>query len=346
MFKRMTRIPVWVFLITLLAAGLHGAEGGYLRKWIWSKKELKKVAAIEKKVKQETGDFGKIYVVDTPNWHVKTEINPHFTAEVAVFMEIFSSTFWEIYDFNLDTKLRIKPTIVIYDSKAKYMKKVGMSGSRGVFTHAYRSIDDDAFVRFHLYTYMQKDRLLNFKNCYLPVIQHEGTHAMLQTLMGKRRIPCWLNEGMATFFEFWDYHGGGKPAGRRRKDKKARHARLCVSYRKNELRPGIKRGNSMYPRLSYLLALGSHRRWDPDCMGETTRFHYALAESFIDFLMWDKKGRKVLKAVFQRLAKTGPRDNPDKFELITTKEIAKLEPRWYKFLANTWGINAHPPKKK
>jgi len=261
-------------------------------------------------------------------------------------MEIFSTTFWEVYDFNLDTKLKIKPTIVVYDSQGKYMKKIGIGGSRGVFTHAYRNPDDDVFLKFHLYTYMTKGRLMNFKNCYLPVIQHEGTHAMMQTLFGKRNIPCWLHEGMATFFEFWDYHGGGKPAGKSKKDKKARYKRLVVSYRKDELRPAIKRGNSVYPRLSYLLALGSHRRWDPDGMGPTTRYHYALAESFIDFLMWDKKGRKIFKNVFQRLAKTTPKDNPDKFELMTPKEIAKLEPRWYKFLKKTWGINAHLPKKE
>ena len=84
---------------------------------------------------------------------------------------------------------------------------------------------------------------------------------------------------------------------------------------------------------SYLLRLTTLKEWDIDNMGPRTGMHYALAESFADFLISDKEARKHLKSIFIRLTK-------DEKELLTEEEIKFLEPRWHKHLRQMWGINA------
>ncbi|MCX7934215.1 MAG: hypothetical protein N3A66_03035 [Planctomycetota bacterium] len=305
---------------SLLTAG----EGNYVKKWIWEKDELKKIAEMEKKVAFKDGYF----VYETDNFIVKTELGERFTAEAALFMEIFHAVFLEVFNFKTGSEVDIKPTLVIFKSAERYAQ-VGIGGSRGVFT--WRQAGEK--VEFALYTYMKEDRLCNFSNCYHPVIQHEGTHCLVQKLVGTKPVPAWLTEGMATFYEYWDYRSKASPSGNKPKDAEARKKRLTLSERKHYLRDGVRESGGQYPTLKYLLSLNTLRQWDVDGMGPRTGLHYAMAESFADFLISDKKGRDYLRLIFERLVK-------GEKELLQDKEIEELEPRWHKHLREVWGINA------
>jgi hypothetical protein len=294
---------------------------------MWDKKELKAIEKIEAAVEEKDG----YQTYETKYWIVKTDIDKRFTAETAMFMDIFCDIFREIFDFKTGCEVEIKPEMIVWDSGDKYMQYRGIPGSRGVFMH--QQDGKGGFQIFGLYTYMEKERLLQFKNCYLPVITHEGTHAMLQTIMGKKRLPVWLNEGFATFYEYWDYRSGASPSGSKAKDKKARNTRRTVSPTSRELRKGIQNYHGgQYPPLSYLTGLVTHKEWDVDGMGDNTRYHYNLSESFIDFMHTDKKGKKLIQDMIMRVAKD---ESP-----LTDEEIKELEPRWHKFLKEFWGINS------
>ncbi len=309
----------------LLACALIAAgEGNYVKKWIWEKDELKKIAEMEKKVAFKDGFF----VFETDNWIVKTELGERFTAEAALFMEIFNAVFLEVFNFKTGSEVDIKPSLIIFNSAEKDAQ-VGISGSRGVFT--WRQAGNK--VEFTLYTYMKADRLSTFSNCYHPVIQHEGTHCLVQKLVGTRHVPAWLTEGMATFYEYWDYRSKASPSGNKPKDVEARKKRLTLSARKHHLRDGVRNSGGQYPPLKYLLSLNTLQEWAVDGMGPRTGLHYAMAESFADFLISDKKSRESLRIIFARLVK-------GEKELLQEKEIAELEPKWHKHLQEVWGINA------
>jgi len=243
-------------------------------------------------------------------------------------LEIFHAVFREIFDFQTGAEYPDKPKIVIFGSAENYAK-VGLAGSRGVFR--FRTSGEK--VDLTIYTYMPSGRLNNFSNCYHPVIQHEGTHCLLQKIVGPHHIPAWLTEGMATFYEYWDYRSQASPSGNKPQDVEARRKRLTLSGRKHHLRDSVREAGGQYPSLSYLLRLTTLKEWDIDNMGPRTGMHYALAESFADFLISDKEARKHLKSIFIRLTK-------DEKELLTEEEIKFLEPRWHKHLRQMWGINA------
>ena len=120
---------------------------------------------------------------------------------------------------------------------------------------------------------------------------------------------------MATYFQFWNLNASGK------QNLKTRYSR---SFFRKILRETYRQKR---PSLSELFAI---EVWNPDEMGPKANRHYALGESFVDFMLSSKPGRKVFKRTFQRI--TGGQT------LFTPEEIKKLEPGWHAHIRKTLGL--------
>lgn len=331
--SRSVRSLVLLVLLSLFWSA-PAAHAKYYKKWIWTKKEERKLRDLEKDVELKDNR----HTLETEHWLVQSTINERFTAELALFMEIFYDVFVDSFGYLKKVKDTEKQTVIVFASADEFNAHNPMPGARGYYSPGSREI----------VTYMEADRLLTFGNCYHPVIQHEGTHALFHRFMGGKPIPAWLNEGMATFYEYWDYRSDGEPTGSGKDDLAARRERRATSSRKYGLRDYLRKNGQTYPRLEYVVSLNSHAKWNVDGMGPVTAYHYGLAESVSDFLLSYGSGRKLLDDVFERLQKAEVERTPEGFgvinaELVTKKELKKFEKRWWKFLLQKWGINCKKP---
>ncbi|MBN2712928.1 MAG: hypothetical protein JXR97_10945 [Planctomycetes bacterium] len=323
-------------LFTLVAfSASQAAAAGYVKKWIWTASEKKKLAELEKKVENKDS----FWTIESDHWICKSQIDAKFTAECSLFMEIFYDVFVNAFGMKKKPALDAKQTLIVFASEAAYQAKCPITGSRGYYSPG----------ELELVTYMEAGRLLTFSNCYHPVIQHEGTHALFHRFMGKKPIPFWLNEGMATFYEYWDYRSTVDPMSSGSSGKKARMKRLTLSYRKHFLRDWIRDSGGVYPKLSYVMGLNSYAQWDVDNMGRKTGFHYGAAECVADWMHSDKNARKALMTIFENLEKAEVGRDAQGYGIITSEllpaaEINDLEKSWHKFLSKTWGISGKAPK--
>ena len=267
--------------------------------WIWSKKDLRAIGKIEPRVTETNGWFE----VETAAWHVRTEIDPRFTAEVAHFMDRVDAALGEILTGVRDGKaVEKKPTVVIYAEQSTYERKFP-GGTRGYFRYDH---SPERWSEFHLYSFIERPAERTFKFFYTPILVHEGAHVLLRARWGIDALPEWLDEGISTYFQFWNLQQSGKA------NLKARYGRSI--YRKDLLR--AYEGGP--PRLAELLAV---TEWNPDAMGERAKRNYALGESFIDFLLASKEGRKLLRRTVERLRAGEP--------LFDEEEVVRLEAGWH-----------------
>ena len=80
-----------------------------------------------------------------------------------------------------------------------------------------------------------------------------------------------------------------------------------------------------------VITLDTLKKWNSDNMGEETSYHYAIAETFIDYLMSSKNRRPFLLKIMERLY------NNEK-PIITAQEQLEHEEDWLKFIDQKWGI--------
>lgn len=309
--------------------------GAYERRFIWTEKEKKQIEKLEKTIDKAGKNADGFYVYETPHWNLNIEISPRFAAEAAVYMELYYDVLSPILDLKEDTP-GMKPTLTVFDSEVKYQKAMSIPGSRGVFSYGFRG---EEFSKLDLLTYMDPSEgraKMLFEYAYHPVIQHEGTHCLLQRRVGAINMPDWLNEGFAEYFENWDLRAKTTLAGKTKADADARRERMVRSYGDKVLREYVQK-NQDYPRLSYLISLETSDKWDPDNMGEITGQHYKMAESFVDALLSTPKGREQAKVMVGRMMKKEPP--------VTEDEIPELELMWYEYLDEVWSVAMSPKTK-
>jgi hypothetical protein len=189
-------------------------------------------------------------------------------------------------------------------------------------------------IDINLYTYFERKAGNEpvFGDCYFPVIQHEGVHAMVMKIFKNKKVPVWLNEGLACFYESMSITSVNKMSGSTTSifDLRARQERTSRSYRPEQLKEYLKKNPTAPLNLKYLLDL-NHDTWNADNMGPKTGFNYDISESFIDFMMDTQEGRTLLRSMVK---KTLAGDN----ELMTEKEMVSVEAKWFRFLESRWKV--------
>ncbi|MCA8958912.1 MAG: hypothetical protein KDC38_00300 [Planctomycetes bacterium] len=299
------RLP-FVLLVVSLWTGPTDAQSH--KAWIWDKRDAKEIAKLEKAVTEESGRFH----LESESWIIDTEVDARFTAELALFMDRFRTAFDGLLEGLHDgSQVEGKPRIYIWDTKEEY-ERAEPGGSRGYFRYTY---DAQHKMRLTLYSFVDGAEERQFKFFYYPILIHEGAHCLLKSYVGEARLPMWFDEGVATYFQFWDLRASG------RQNLKSRHQR---SFFRDLMKETYLEAP---PSLAELR--GVHV-WNPDNMGPIANRHYAFAESFTDLLLSSKEGRKVFKTMFQRILTNEP-PLPD-------DELATLETAWHAHIRSRLGL--------
>lgn len=123
-------------------------------RWIWSRKDWSKITRFAKKIKTVQGYTftdvfdGKVqertyfkdrtfYVYKTRDYIVTSDLNPKFTAELAVYMQKFVREFTKIFPIKPHGKILSKLVVVIFNDRQQYKKILfpdpSANWSRGVF---------------------------------------------------------------------------------------------------------------------------------------------------------------------------------------------------------------------
>jgi hypothetical protein len=278
--------------------------------WRWSKADKKQLKVLAKSATQ--GESFP-HVVEGEHWTVRTEISVVFTAELALFMDRFFVSFGELLEgLELDPRIPLKPTVEVFSSNTSYVSAGHPAENRGYYTYKWGSAGE--WTHLHLHTYAAKASEKNFAGFYRPILLHEGTHVLLRRLMGKVPNAKWFDEGVATWFQFYDLSGSVKA------NRKQRYRR-SMFLAKGHLKRAVAKGP---PKLADLIALDDDT-WDPDKMGPIANEHYALAESVIDACLSNKKGAKIFKTVYGRL-------RAEETPHVASDDAGTLEKAWHKHL--------------
>lgn len=308
--------------------------------WKWKSSEIRDMKKDMENVKTN-GDGSFEY--EGPTWTVRTFHTPRFTIQVSRYMEMFTEIFNMAFDFQKESNLKdYKPLMTVYPSDAAYQEATSIKGSCGVFMYRYQTQGDKVIsADLQLATFYQSnEKEPSFdKEAPLDTIQHEATHCLLQKIFGTVNIPNWLTEGAATYYESWDIRKKISDNDSSPKNVKVRNDRRTHSWRPRSAQYYTKRRSGELPRLDYLTSLNTLKLWNCDNMGETTGYHYCLAESFMDYLMNSKKRRPFLYAMMQRL-------HDGQLPVITPEEQLEHEKAWLMFLEEKWGVAFDPNRVK
>jgi len=245
--------------------------------WVWNSPEIARIKQLSALVKADGGFF----VVDTGVWNVRSDISAMFAVELTCFLEIFEKQFLEVTQIKRDPQVKARLSAKVFAKEADY-RAIFNDGSRGYFRWRYENNDD--FTEFTLYSFAEKPEEKEFKAFYHPILLHEGTHMMLQRFAGTNKLPVFLNEGLATYFQFWNLR---KNLGENLLNRKN------ASFFRKLMLERLRTDKAYTPDLAALLKT-EDKNWNTDKMGPLAKFNYAQGEAFIEALATDPAMRGIL----------------------------------------------------
>ncbi|MBA3684252.1 MAG: hypothetical protein H0W72_03320 [Planctomycetes bacterium] len=225
----------------------------------WNDAQLRQIDTFAHAATHDDG----MWRVRTTSYDVASEIDARFTAELACYVELFTR--------EASGLLRLRPLarpvraqVIVYASRESYQAALGAPVmSRGQYDWTFPR---EGTPRLLVRTFVKgSDRA--FARFYRPILNHECTHHLLQLRAGPRKIPDLVNEGLATFLQFWDPF---------------RDREWNLTHRRSEFISDLDRARRE-SRLPDLCQLANCDRWDVDGFGVQTQTRYACAESFVGF---------------------------------------------------------------
>ena len=294
-------VTILLALVTPVGSLSAPNADGYVR---WSKRDRSKIRKFRRRVQAQDG----VYKVRSRYYDVVTEVDEDFTAQTARYMDKLYLTFLKLFKFPI--VVQVRPTVLIFKDQEAYQKRLGRdTQSRGCFWPRWTR---DGQPEFTLYSYIKFPYERQFSQFYVPVLNHEGTHQIVQMQAGRNYVPIFLNEGLATYFQFTKLHEND------RKKRDARSGFLAITAR-------AYRAKTL-PSLNSLINISGP--WDVDDFGPKTTLRYGCAESFVAFLITDKNGRKYLTKVYRAAISGKPVDG------LLAKDLPLLERYWHSYLAS------------
>lgn len=333
-----------LILIGVCALPLGAAETSRTRgkplNWEWKIEEIKELKGLLKKVtKNDDGSFS----LETDNWRVHTWHTPLFTAQAGKYMELFTAVFNKAFMLKGDRGFKdFKPELSVYANRKMYLEKSnGDEWSLGLCVSQW---DSTGAVQITLHTYYEHNSKKDGKEPVfgtkvpLNTIQHEGTHCLLQCVYGPMKIPYWLNEGAATYYEAWPLRAKISDDGESKEDIKARATRRTFSSRPWEMREYFNQNKkSDLPHLDKLVTANSREEFYCDNGGKLTLLNYDMASSFIDFLMSSRKRRPFMLSLLERIRERRGECSPAN-PWINDAELQEYEEQWLRFVIGNWGV--------
>lgn len=315
-WKKTLFILFFVFF-TILPRVVCASELAENLPWEWDKDDLRKIEKIEKKLDEDDNGY---WTYEDKDVLVKCNINPRFTAELALYMEYFFDVFPKVFEVPPAGKMLSKLHVYVHKTRSQYMAATGAPAWSGGVHIPKMYGAGWPVLELHGFPWGDSKEPDFCKDFNRGVMQHEGTHALFQRFAGKSRIPVFFNEGCATYFESWNLRVR-KPTEEERSERFKRGFHLKELVRKMEEYPGYK------PNLSQCLNM-DHGQWGSGEIG----LHYALAESFVDFLLSYKKGRRIFEDMVEETYKRVAMRVGTK-PLLDKDDIEDLEPQWHEHIA-------------
>ena len=251
--------------------------------WTWTPQEQARVKQLNALAKKD----GAFFQIDTGTWNVRTDVSQEFAAELTCFYELFHEQFMSIVQIKSKPQVASKLNVVLYAKEADYRKTFD-DGTRGYFR--YKWDGDGTFTEFTLFSFVQYPNEREFSKFYHPILLHEGTHMLLQKYAGKNKIPVFINEGLANYFQYWNMRRTLAENLARRKNDSFFHKLLLERLRSDK---------AFTPNLASMLKL-DYNQWNPDKMGPEAKLNYALGESFIETLATEPQMRGVLPTILEK----------------------------------------------
>ncbi len=277
--------------------------------WEWTDSELKKIKKLAKKIDEDDDGF---FTYEEKDFIVRSDISKDFVAELTFYMDSFVEEFPKVFPVPPKGTVFTKLTVTIYKDRSGYLDSSPdvPEWSGGLF---YPDWSKPGWPVWNVLSYPWEEEGKDFVYFNRPVLQHEGAHAMFQKFTGKSLIPVFFNEGVATYFEWWNLREDTK-TNQEERDKR--------TYRWRLLRQKYTQEPEFSPSLEECMNM-THEDWGSGLKSEIA-FRYALAESFTSFLLSDSKGRKKFKDIVEEMYKGHP--------LIKEKQYKKLEKDWHEYI--------------
>ncbi len=351
------------------------------RRWVWKPKEWKKILKLEKKIEKLQGykhavvendevrervEFPSqtFYRYGTVDFIVWSNINPTFTAELAIYVSNFVKVFPKIFPVKPKGHVNSKLVVVVFSERSEYKEIVGgtiAEWSRGVFTpvmyakgwpqftvYSYfydggtTGYDDEAYTYDKDWNIIpkkkQKDRKgadksvtpPNFTNFPYAVIQHEATHAMLRKYIGPSGY-VYRNGEWIDLFPIFINEGCATffqnfDLRNSRSWNLKQVARICSD--RWLIAKYLKKNPGHTFNLKKAIAMvnggGREGTWAPDDGGPQTSMNYATAQSFAHYLLTRKKGRSVFRSIMDKVYHGRP--------VLDERQTRKLQKGWNKHI--------------
>ena len=299
----------WFLLLCLMTCAVIGAEESPA--WVWTQEEQAKLDKAEKHVKQVKG----WYKVESANWIVETQVDARFTAEWALFMERFNSAMHSIVGFGTQDAKNVaeKPLVKIFSTQKEYIETHDPE-SRGVFSCSKGK--NGVVSNLVLASFVAEPTETRLEGFPIQVMQHEGTHLLVRRTFGTRDVPAWFNEGLASFFESWDF-------------RKTKEWNLKDKLTRSRYAPFVRDmlDHKTLPTVETFFKEVCGKGWK-NADEETVWRNYCIAESLMDTMARSADARSAFRGLSDRILK-----ETDEAKLMSPAECATFQSIWEKHLA-------------
>ena len=144
--------------------------------------------------------LGTDLVVETPHYHIRTDLGPDVGQTVASHQEALYAELYRRMGNIKKPKAVQRFEVLVLSTQERYLLEMGDAarGSRGIFMARRDVLACWGFA--------------NELDVVLSTLRHEGTHQFVAHFIGPQ-CPVWLNEGLATFFEQGEFLQGRLEVG-------------------------------------------------------------------------------------------------------------------------------------
>jgi hypothetical protein len=224
---------------------------------------------------------GEWWTLSTPQLTVRTMIDAPLTAAVVVHQACLRRRLVALLGLPARA-LADRPTITIADSGETCARLAKGQVAQGFFAFSYST--DGRILDDTVYSWADPGQR-TFATFPVGLLAHEETHQVLQGCAGRRRLPAFMDEGIAVVMQGWDL---------------ARN----VDDQLRSLREGPAYGSEAVARLpgpGTLVAVTEWNQGDPMTVG----LRYAAAGSFMRWMMIDPLRRGALMGILTEAFRGG-----------------------------------------
>ncbi|MDI6786764.1 MAG: DUF1570 domain-containing protein, partial [Planctomycetota bacterium] len=289
---------------------------GYVKfqeKWVTPQEKekleagLKKIADLQKRLTpkgiidkpgadKEKLPWDKALVKETEHYIIKANLSQEAIDDLCYVMECFYFEAKKIFKLARDPGSKLK--VFVFKEASEYYANGGAGGSQGVYM--------SSGANKQIMTYYQPPRTIS-------VLLHEGTHQFVD-LVCNARVPIWINEGLATYYESSKFEGDSL------KTNIVNHERLRLI--KDLI---IKKD---VPRLEDIINIRQ---------ANFAIYEYAHTWSLVYFFMNYNKGQYAdeLEEYFEKIKKKGFENRPQHKQLFEESfkiKFETLEKEWEEYI--------------